>query len=70
MKNKFRIILKWVGIAQSVWQLARGWTVRGSNSPVPVPERSDARVCGHSLAGIAGSNHAGVMDVRVVCVVQ
>ena len=29
-------------------------------------ERSKARVCGHSLAGIAGSNPAGGMDVCVV----
>ena len=35
--------------------------------PVPVAERSKARVYGRSLAGIAGSNPAGGMDV---CVVQ
>ena len=30
--------------------------------PVPVAERSKARVYGRSLAGIAGSNPAGGMD--------
>ena len=38
--------------------------------PSPVAERSKERVCGSSLAGIAGSNPAGGMDVCVVCVVQ
>ena len=31
-------------------------------------ERSKARVRGRSLAGVAGSNHAGGMDVCVLCV--
>ena len=31
--------------------------------PVPVAARSKASVCGLSLAGIVGSNPAGVMDV-------
>ena len=31
--------------------------------PVPVAERSKAWVCGRSPTGIAGSNHAGGMDV-------
>ena len=31
-------------------------------APVPVAERSKARVYGRSLAGIAGSNTAGGMD--------
>ena len=35
-----------------------------SKSPaIPVAERSKAWVCGRSLAGIAGSNPAGDMDV-------
>jgi hypothetical protein len=38
--------------------------------PIPVAERSKARVCGRSPAGIAGSNLAGGMDVCVVCVAQ
>ena len=39
--------------------------------PIPVAERSKARVCGRSLAGIAGLNPVGGMDVCVVlCVVQ
>ena len=33
---------------------------------IPVAERSKARVCGRSLAGIAGSNLASDMDVCVV----
>ena len=35
--------------------------------PVPVAERSKARVCGLFLAGIAGSNPAAGMDVCIVC---
>ena len=35
--------------------------------PIPVAERSKARVCGRSLAEVAGSNPAGDMDVCVVC---
>ena len=31
--------------------------------PVPVAARSRAWVCGSLLAGIAGSNPAGVMDI-------
>ena len=35
--------------------------------PIPVAERSKARICGRSLAGIVGSNLAEGMDVSVVC---
>ena len=35
--------------------------------PIPVAERFKARVCGRSLAGIAGLNPAGDKDVCVVC---
>ena len=39
--------------------------------PIPVAERSEARFCGRSPAGIAGSNPSGGMDVvsvvSVVC---
>ena len=41
--------------------------------PVPVAQRSKARVYGRSLAGISGSNPAGGVDVsplRVLCVVR
>jgi hypothetical protein len=41
--------------------------------PVPVTARSKAWVCGRSLAGIVGSNPAGVLDVcllLVLCVVR
>ena len=33
------------------------------DATVPVAARSKAFVCGRSLAGIAGSNHVGGMDV-------
>ena len=36
--------------------------------PIPVAERSKARVYGRSLAGIAGSNSAGGMDVCLLSV--
>ena len=36
-------------------------------SPISVAERSKERVCGRSLAGVAGSNLAGGMDVCVIC---
>ena len=35
--------------------------------PIPVAERSKARVCGRSLPGVTGSNPAGSMDICVVC---
>ena len=38
--------------------LAR-WTAM----PVPVAKRSKAKVCGRSLAGVAGSNPYGGMEV-------
>ena len=41
-----------------------------SRLPIPVAERSKAKVCGRSLAGVAGSNPAGDMNVCVVCVAQ
>ena len=34
---------------------------------IPVAERSKPRVCGRSLAGVAGSNPSGSMGVCVVC---
>ena len=34
--------------------------------PTPVVERSKAKVCGLSLAGVAGSKFVGGMDVCVV----
>ena len=39
-------------------------------TPVPAAERSKARVYGRSLAGIAGSNHAGGMDGRPLWVLS
>jgi hypothetical protein len=41
---------------------------QGIELPIPVTERSKARVYGHSFAGIVGSNPAEGMDVCVVCV--
>ena len=38
--------------------------------PISVAARSEARVCSNSLAGIAGSNTAGGMDVCLLCVVR
>ena len=41
--------------------------------PIPVAERSKAKTCGRSLAGIAGSDPAGGMEVCllwVLCVCQ
>ena len=45
---------------------------QSTNAPylIPVAERAKARVCGRSLAGVAGSNPAGGMDVCFVCVTQ
>jgi hypothetical protein len=37
--------------------------------PIHLAERFKARVCGPSLAGTAGSNVAGAMDVRCECCV-
>ena len=37
---------------------------------IELAERSEVKVCGRSLAGIASSNPAGGMDVCVVCVVS
>jgi hypothetical protein len=42
-------------------------TVKFCLRPIPVTEQSKARVCGHSLAGIAGSNSAGGMNVCLLC---
>jgi hypothetical protein len=40
---------------------------RGFDSPIPVAERSKARFCVRSLAGIAGSIPAGGMVICGVC---
>ena len=52
-----------VDIVTTLWD--RRFGVR--TPPIPVAERSKVRVCGRSLAGIAGSNPAESMDVGVVC---
>jgi hypothetical protein len=35
--------------------------------PAPVAVRPKAKVCGRSMAGIAGSNPVESMDVRLMC---
>jgi len=35
--------------------------------PILVAMRSNAYVCGHSIAGIAGSNQSEGKDVRLLC---
>jgi hypothetical protein len=42
---------------------------RSSAMPISVAQRSKARVCGRSVAGIVGSNLAGGMAVSLVSVV-
>jgi hypothetical protein len=34
---------------------------------IPVASRTEASVCGHSLAGVACSNPAGLMDLFLLC---
>jgi hypothetical protein len=55
-------------IQEKVSQIAKLTTPHNFNPiiimlPTPVAARSEAWVCGRSLAGIAGSNCAGGMDV-------
>jgi len=45
------------GVMGQVWR---------EGEPILVTMRSEARVCGHSLAGIAGSNPVGDMDGRLL----
>jgi hypothetical protein len=40
-------------------------STRMISQPIPVVSRSKEWVCGHSLAGIVGSNPTGGMDVRL-----
>jgi hypothetical protein len=46
--------------------------LHSTETPIPVAERSKARVCGRSLAGVAGSNPAGAwMSIyREYCVLS
>jgi hypothetical protein len=39
----------------------------GKSARIPVAVRSEAWVCGRSLAGIVGSNHAGAIDICSEC---
>jgi hypothetical protein len=43
-------------------KVGKGFSELGRVAPMPVASRSKARVCGRSLAGIAGSNPASGMD--------
>ena len=67
----FLILLKSVdeknlyGNLRTVRELKR--MVWESKLPIPVVEQSKMRVCCRSLAGVAGLNHAGDMDVCIVC---
>jgi hypothetical protein len=55
---------EWAGIPQSGTATSYGAERSGDRiQPIPVAKRSKARVCGRSLAGIAGSNLTGVIDV-------
>ena len=54
-------------MAQLVAELPYKPEGRGFDSPIPVVERSKARVCDCSLAGIAGSIPAGGMVICGVC---
>ena len=47
-----------------------GFVVKGVLSLILVAVLSMTRVYGRSLAGVAGLNPAGGMDIYVVCVVQ
>jgi len=38
--------------------------------PIAMGERSEAWVCGRSLAGLLGSNPAGGVDVWLLCVLR
>ena len=64
---QIKCTVMWAARAQSVYQLATGWTVRRSSAdPGGRTVFFKARVCGRSLAGFAGSKPAGCMDVCVV----
>ena len=52
------------------FRLLDSFTLNTEALSIPVAERSEARVCGRSLTGVAGSNLAGDMDVCVECLVQ
>ena len=68
--NAITIMILGPGVAEWLRHCATSRRVSGSIAPIPVDERFKAYVCGRSLAGVAGSNPAGGMDVCVVCVVQ
>ena len=46
----------------------RFWKCSTVHMPIPVAARSTVWICGRSLAGIAGSNPAGNMDICLLCV--
>ena len=46
--------------------IATRYGLEGPGMQITVIERSKGRICGRSLAGVAGSNSGGGMDVWVV----
>jgi len=63
--SEFRVIKKlivYTKMKKPVADFARYFTVILKCKPIQVAERPKARVCGRSLAGIAGTNSAGCAD--------
>ena len=54
-------------VPHSIWHFIS--TVIQCSLPLPVAAQSKVWACCRSVAGIAGSNSAGVMDVCLLCVV-
>ena len=59
----------WTLVRTAVGKLTVGYEDVFDLLPIPVAARSEAWVCGRSLAGIVGSNPAGGMDVSRECCV-
>ena len=63
--------LKYTGQGKSIQYNDSLRTARsGDRMPIPVSERSEAKICSYSLPEITDSNPDGGMDVCVVCAVQ
>jgi hypothetical protein len=59
----------WTLVRTAVEKLTVGYEAVFNEQPIPMAARSEAWVCGHSLAGIVGSNPSGGMDVCRECCV-
>jgi hypothetical protein len=59
----------WTLVRSAVEKLTVGYEGVFNILPIPVAARSEAWVCGRSLAGTVGSNPAGGMDVSRECCV-